>query len=98
MVSNGKGDLNDYIFIVDFLCNLDLLFYVAAQTGKTYLADTASTHATTLLTSHVRRESTYQRQGYGGTMYSTRLQCNFDLVERPGLGYLEVCTDLQMDR
>ncbi|KAK1722250.1 unsaturated glucuronyl hydrolase [Colletotrichum acutatum] len=60
--------------IVDSLCNLDLLFYAAAHTGDSTHADIATTHARTLLHTHLRPES----DGYRGQLYSTCHVANID--------------------
>jgi hypothetical protein len=39
----------NFLIIIDSMCNLDLLFYVAAHTGQTELADAAMIHAKTLM-------------------------------------------------
>ncbi len=36
---------NDFLVIIDSMCNLDLLYSVAAETGNTRLSDAASAHA-----------------------------------------------------
>ncbi|KAG5665459.1 hypothetical protein KAF25_009584 [Fusarium avenaceum] len=67
-------DMDDNLLvIIDSMCNLDLLFYAAAQTGEQKLADIATTHATTLLKTHLRPESVKSlvKDGYKGQMYST---------------------------
>ncbi|UPK92483.1 hypothetical protein LCI18_003418 [Fusarium solani-melongenae] len=46
----------DFLVIIDSMCNLDLLYYAAAQTGETQLADAATAHAKTLIRSHLRPE------------------------------------------
>ncbi|WAO91614.1 Hypothetical protein NCS54_00909400 [Fusarium falciforme] len=46
----------DFLVIIDSMCNLDLLYYAAAQTGETNLADAATAHAKTLIRSHLRPE------------------------------------------
>jgi hypothetical protein len=64
---------NNLLVIIDSMCNLDLLFYAAAQTGEQKLADIAATHATTLLKTHLRPESvkSVAKDGYKGQLYST---------------------------
>jgi hypothetical protein len=64
---------NNLLVIIDSMCNLDLLFYAAAQTGEQRLADIAATHATTLLKTHLRPESVRStaKHGYQGQLYST---------------------------
>ncbi|KAJ0330723.1 hypothetical protein COL5a_003024 [Colletotrichum fioriniae] len=68
--------------IIDSLCNLNLLFYAAAHTGDRTLADIATTHARTLLNTHLRPESvsTLVRNGYRGQLYSTCHVANIDPV------------------
>ncbi|GKT91255.1 unsaturated glucuronyl hydrolase [Colletotrichum tofieldiae] len=68
--------------IVDSLCNLDLLFYAAAHTGDSTLADIATTHARTLLHTHLRPEptKTLAKDGYKGQHYSTCHVANIDPV------------------
>ncbi|KAM5344004.1 hypothetical protein ACJ41O_012541 [Fusarium nematophilum] len=46
----------DFLVIIDSMCNLDLLYYAAAHTGETHLADAATAHAKTLIRSHLRPE------------------------------------------
>ncbi|KAI8664984.1 hypothetical protein LRP88_14515 [Fusarium phalaenopsidis] len=46
----------DFLVIIDSMCNLDLLYYAAAQTGETHLAEAATAHAKTLIRSHLRPE------------------------------------------
>jgi hypothetical protein len=60
----------NFLVIIDSMCNLELLYYAASHTGYDYLAKAATTHAKTLITSHLRRESV-QRHGYDGVLYST---------------------------
>ncbi|KAJ4128972.1 hypothetical protein NW768_007497 [Fusarium equiseti] len=64
---------NNLLVIIDSMCNLDLLFYAAAQTGEQRLADIATTHASTLLKTHLRPEDvkTLADDGYQGQLYST---------------------------
>ncbi|KAM0342023.1 hypothetical protein ACHAPU_009751 [Fusarium lateritium] len=64
---------NNLLVIIDSMCNLDLLFYAAAQTGEQKLADIAAAHATSLLKTHLRPESTISmaKDGYKGQLYST---------------------------
>lgn len=61
------------LVIIDSLCNLDLLFYAAAHSGDDSLAAAATTHARTLLNTHLRPESvmTRSKKGYRGQLYST---------------------------
>ncbi|RFN54289.1 hypothetical protein FIE12Z_1415 [Fusarium flagelliforme] len=64
---------NNLLVIIDSMCNLDLLFYAAAQTGEQKLADIATTHASTLLRTHLRPEDvkSMANDGYQGQLYST---------------------------
>ncbi|KAM0418797.1 hypothetical protein ACHAPT_012307 [Fusarium lateritium] len=61
------------LVIIDSMCNLDLLFYAAAQAGESGLADIAATHARTLLRTHLRPEGvrSLAKNGYRGQLYST---------------------------
>ncbi|KAF1963926.1 Six-hairpin glycosidase, partial [Bimuria novae-zelandiae CBS 107.79] len=74
---NINDKQTNFLVIVDSLCNLDLLFYAAKHTGRGYLADAATTHAKTLLRTHLRREPTCKRHGYDGMLYSTCHVVNF---------------------
>ncbi|SPN99270.1 related to glucuronyl hydrolase [Cephalotrichum gorgonifer] len=47
---------DDFLVIIDSMCNLDLLYYAAACTGETELRDAATAHAKTLIKSHLRPE------------------------------------------
>lgn len=67
-------DMNDNnLVIIDSLCNLDLLYYASAQSGEQSLADIATSHAKTLLDTHLRPESptSFPNQRYRGQLYST---------------------------
>lgn len=66
------------IVIIDSMCNLDLLYYAAAQSGQTRLADAATSHAKRLLESHLRPEPTFRRKGYHKMLYSTFHMVVFD--------------------
>lgn len=68
---------NDFLVIIDSMANMDLLFYAAAQSKDTRLADIAVAHSRTVLRSHLRRE-TCVRRGYDGAFYSTPHLVNFD--------------------
>lgn len=68
---------DNFIVIIDSLCNLDLLFYAAAHSGHAYLADAAEAHARTLIQSHLRPEPTKTRSGFSGMLYSSRHVVNF---------------------
>lgn len=66
------------IVIIDSMCNLDLLYYAAAQSGQAWLAHTATTHAKRLLESHLRPEPALKRKGYSKMLYSTFHMVVFD--------------------
>lgn len=66
----------NFLVIIDSLCNMDLLFYAAAYSGNRTLADAAVNHSRTLLQTHLRVES-ITRGGYGGRLYSTAHLVNF---------------------
>ncbi|KAF5972038.1 Unsaturated glucuronyl hydrolase [Fusarium bulbicola] len=76
-VTNMKDNL---LIIIDSMCNLDLLFYAAAQTGEQRLADVAASHATTLLKTHLRPANVRStvKHGYQGQLYSTCHVANID--------------------
>ncbi|KAJ4259717.1 hypothetical protein NW762_007648 [Fusarium torreyae] len=80
----------DFLVIIDSMCNLDLLYYAAAQTGQTELAEAATTHAKALIKALLRKESD---ASVGRTMYSTFHVVNFDpnngsvKEKRTGQGY-----------
>lgn len=71
---------NNVLLIIDSLCNLDLLFYASAHGGGADLASIATTHAQTLIKTHLRSEAAKTRckDGYGGTLYSTCHVANVD--------------------
>ncbi|KAJ5640018.1 uncharacterized protein N7484_007880 [Penicillium longicatenatum] len=91
---------HDFLVIIDSMCNLDLLYYAAAHTGRKRLADAATRHAHKLLRTHLRHETgTYShRKGYNGPLFSTFHVTNFDpatgcLKEaRTGQGYAKDST------
>lgn len=70
---------DNFLVIIDSMCNMDLLFYASALTGDDEMAQNAVTHARTLIQSHLRKEST-SREGYSGCLYSTCHLVNFDPV------------------
>lgn len=74
------GMEDNLILIIESMCNLDLLYYAAAHSGETGLADMATAHAETLLTTHLRHESarTRAKNGYTGQLYSTWHVANLD--------------------
>ncbi|KAH7159459.1 Six-hairpin glycosidase-like protein [Dactylonectria estremocensis] len=71
------GMEQNFIVIVDSLCNLELLFYAAAHSGMTHLADAAIIHAKTLATTHLRAEASKHRRGFDGMLYSSAHVVNF---------------------
>ncbi|KAF4956406.1 hypothetical protein FSARC_11609 [Fusarium sarcochroum] len=77
LVTSGKGRPGNFIVIVDSLCNLDLLFYAAAQSGDIRLSQIAEAHAGTLLHSHIRVEPNLSRKGFTGMLYSSNHVVNF---------------------
>ncbi|RLL95025.1 hypothetical protein CFD26_100905 [Aspergillus turcosus] len=62
----------DCLVIIDSMMNLDLLFYAAAHLSPE-LASIATTHAKTLINSHLRRETIAEKE-----VYSTIHVVNFD--------------------
>lgn len=87
LVTDGRGRPNSYIVIIDSMCNLDLLYYAAAHTGASHLSDIATSHAQTVMQSHLRPEKNLARKGFTGTMYSTTHVVNFcprtgDIVQK----------------
>ncbi|OQE19806.1 hypothetical protein PENSTE_c014G08507 [Penicillium steckii] len=90
----------DFLVIIDSMCNLDLLYYAAAHTGKTEFSTAATTHAHKLLRAHLRHETGKFscRDGYDGPLFSTVHVTNFDprtgdLKEtRTGQGYAKDST------
>ena len=78
---------NDFLVIIDSMCNLDLLFYAAAHTGNTKLSVAAKVHAHKLLRTLLRHETGLysKREGYTGPLFSTAHVANFD----PATGLLK---------
>lgn len=70
------------LIIIDSLCNLDLLYYASAHgsSGEAELAHIATTHARTLIRSHLRPEAAVilAKHGYQGQLYSTCHVANLD--------------------
>ncbi|KAJ5930940.1 hypothetical protein N7466_006433 [Penicillium verhagenii] len=91
---------HDFLVIIDSMCNLDLLYYAAAHTGRTDLSVAATKHAHKLLRTHLRHETGEysQRKGYTGPLFSTFHVTNFDPVTgclkeaRTGQGYAKDST------
>lgn len=73
---------NNVLVIIDSLCNLDLLFYASAHGGvaNRHLADIATTHARSLITTHLRPEfvKSQAKDRYTGSLYSTCHVANVD--------------------
>lgn len=70
----------NFIVIIDSLCNLDLLFYASAHSKSNRLAVMAKRHAETLLRTHLRHEPrpATSKSGYEGQLYSTCHVANLD--------------------
>ena len=69
---------DDFLVIIDSMCNLDLLYYAAAHTGRTELADAATQHAKKLVSANLLRpEKDLGRPGYDGILYSCFHVINF---------------------
>ncbi len=71
-----KTKESDFLVIIDSMCNMELLFYAAAQCGEGRFFDAAVQHSRTLLKSHLRVEAGV-RAGYSGRLYSTAHLVNF---------------------
>lgn len=70
---------DDFLVIIDSMCNLDLLFYASNHLGDPSLAEIATTHARTLIKSHLRPEHiTENFECKGICLYSTYHVINFD--------------------
>lgn len=71
---------NDFLVIIDSMCNLDLLYYAAAHTGQSELSECATQHARTLMRTLLRAETGKYatREGYDGPLFSTAHVSNFD--------------------
>lgn len=90
----------DFLVIIDSMCNLDLLYYAAAHSGNTLLSSAATTHAHKLLNAHLRHETGLYsyRKGYDGPLFSTVHVTNFDpktgnfKEARTGQGYAKDST------
>ncbi|TDZ51543.1 Unsaturated chondroitin disaccharide hydrolase [Colletotrichum trifolii] len=83
---------DDFLVIIDSMCNLDLLYYAASHTGEQHLWDAATRHARTLIKSNLRPEKDPRGQ-VTGPFYSTVHVLNFDpkngdiKERRTGQGY-----------
>jgi hypothetical protein len=71
---------DNFIVIIDSLCNLDLLFYASAYSGDNTLMTIARTHAHTLLSTHIRPVLGHKdsKTGFSGQIYSTCHVANLD--------------------
>ncbi|KAK4034522.1 Six-hairpin glycosidase-like protein [Parachaetomium inaequale] len=81
---------DNLLVIIDSMCNLDLLYYAAAHGGDGRLAEVATAHARTVLTTHLRPEEGSPppplvvekgRKGgarYAGQLFSTCHVANLD--------------------
>ncbi|KAH6995547.1 unsaturated glucuronyl hydrolase [Ilyonectria sp. MPI-CAGE-AT-0026] len=78
--SHIRGKEDNFIVIIDSLCNLELLFYAAAHSGLGYLANAAIIHAKTLATTHLRPEPSKHRKGFNGMLYSSTHVVNFSPI------------------
>lgn len=92
---NITSPTEDFLVIIDSMCNLDLLYYASAHTGDTKLRDAATAHARTLLRTHLRDESPKHS---GKKLASTTHVVNFDprtgavKERRTGQGYQATST------
>ncbi|KAK2043755.1 unsaturated glucuronyl hydrolase [Colletotrichum somersetense] len=83
---------DDFLVIIDSMCNLDLLYYASSHTGETDLWDAATRHAKTLIRSNLRSEKD-PRGLVEGELYSTIHVINFNprngeiKERRTGQGY-----------
>lgn len=92
---NITSRTEDFLVIIDSMCNLDLLYYVAAHTGDIELSDAATIHAKTLIRTHLRPE----KDPYGNKkLLSSVHVVNFDPTtgdikeQRTGQGYQATST------
>lgn len=70
---------DDFLVIIDSMCNLDLLYYASKHLGDPNLAEIATTHARTLIKSHLRPEHiTGYVEHRAEPLYSTCHVVNFD--------------------
>lgn len=72
---NITSATEDFLVIIDSMCNLDLLYYAAAHTGDRKMYDAATAHAKTLIKTHMRREKPASGDK---PQYSTTHVINFD--------------------
>ncbi|KAJ6003097.1 hypothetical protein N7451_005644 [Penicillium sp. IBT 35674x] len=64
---------DDFLVIIDSLCNLDLLFYAGSCKRSPRLFEIASKHAETLLSTHLRTESVEPGKTLFSTYHATNL-------------------------
>ncbi|KAH8692330.1 Six-hairpin glycosidase-like protein [Talaromyces proteolyticus] len=71
---------DDFLVIIDSMCNLDLLFYASKHLCDPSLAEIAVTHARTLMKSHLRTEHVAEKDSRSRNMrlYSNYHVVNFD--------------------
>lgn len=72
---NITSATEDFLVIIDSMCNLDLLYYAAAHTGDKHMHEAATAHARTLIQTHMRSE---KPGADGKPRYSTTHVVNFD--------------------
>ncbi|KAJ5606074.1 Six-hairpin glycosidase-like protein [Penicillium lagena] len=73
---------DDFLVIIDSLCNLDLLFYAGNYTQNPHLISIASTHATTLLSTHLRKETIPTKETCYSTYHAANLSPRTGSVKR----------------
>lgn len=91
---------DDFLVIIDSMCNLDLLFYASFHLSDPKLAEIATCHATSLLATHLRPEAARPPgvSPYTGVMYSTYHVVNVNPTNgrvkdrRTAQGYSETST------
>ncbi|KAG9258469.1 Six-hairpin glycosidase-like protein [Emericellopsis atlantica] len=66
---------DDFLVIIDSMCNLDLLYYAASHTGHAEMRRAATAHAKTLMRTHMRPE---KATNSNKKMLSTIHVVNFD--------------------
>ena len=69
---------DDFLVIIDSMCNLELLYYAAGLTGDETLADAATNHADAVMRSVMRDESAKAKDGK--PLYSTFHVANFSPI------------------
>ncbi|KAI9150591.1 glucuronyl hydrolase [Paramyrothecium foliicola] len=87
---NITSATEDFLVIIDSMCNLDLLYYASSHTRDAQLWEAATVHARTLIKTHFRDEGSTKG---GQKLYSTTHVVNFDpksaeiKEKRTGQGY-----------